>query len=279
VNRTRAARIGRHVAGWLAALLAVALLTALTSGDEASERPSDEETQRGGQLFATNCTVCHGATGEGGTGPGLRAAPPIDDIEVAYADLVIRTGRMPIVDREAGILRDPQLDATDREQIVAWMAQTFDLEGEVPVVPHGDTARGRLLFNAHCAACHSTTGWGGITGDGVVARPVRDLDRVAIHSAARIGPFEMPSFSASVLSDEDLADIAAAIERMDEERPSRATLIDLTHVSGMVYSLVAVVVLVGLLVLVSHLPSIAAKDEEFEFEDRDEDRDDPGTSP
>lgn len=259
--------------------LAVVLVTALTGRGEATEHLDEQAVRRGEQLYARNCAACHGMSGQGGPGPDVMAGPPVDDIDVALADLLLRTGRMPIVSREAGIVRDPKLDDTDREQIVAWMAETFGLEGRVPDVPEGDSGRGRLLFNENCAACHSTTGWGGAAGRDVIPLPVRGLDRVAIFSAARVGPFEMPSFPETVVSDEDLADIATAVEQMDRERPSRVAFTDLNHVSGTVYSAVAVAVLVGLVIAVSRPPEITvAEVEEFEVEDP-EDPEDAEESP
>ena len=270
MRATRRAHFARAGTAWLGFALLVVITAALTSRGEASEHV-DDARQRGGQLYAMYCTACHGASGQGGPGPGVLAGPRIDDIDVAYADLVIRTGRMPIVERDAGIIRDPNLDARDRDLLVAWMAETFGLDGEVPDVPDGDTAQGRLLFNENCAACHSTTGWGGVTGGNLVALPVRDLDRIAIFSASRVGPFTMPSFPESVLSDQDLADIAAAVERMDDERPSPLAFLDLTHVSGTVYSVVGIAILVALLFWIARLPAIrVARDEEHEYRDPDE---------
>lgn len=270
MRRTRARRVVRALAGWLGAVLAVVLVTSLAGRGEASEHPDEQDVRRGQQLYARNCAACHGMTGEGTRGSGPTAGPPIDDVDVALVDLLIRTGRMPIVAREAGITPDPELDDRDRAGIVAWMAGAFELEGGVPDVPAGDAGRGRLLFNQYCAACHSSTGWGGVAGDDVVPPSLRGLDRVALFSAARVGPFEMPVFPEAVVTDEELADIATAVEEMERERPSSVAFIDLNHVSGTLYSLAAVALLLGLVVVVSRLPGIVvAAEEEFELEHPD----------
>lgn len=268
MSRPRAARTIRVVAGWLGAVLAVMLVTSVAARGQASEHLDENALHHGRQLYASNCAACHGMDGQGQPGRGVTAGPPVDDVDVALVDLLLRTGRMPIVAREAGITRDPEIDDAQRERIVAWMAERFDLPGRVPEVPEGDAGRGRILLNQNCAACHSSTGWGGVTGDEVIAPSLRGLDRVALFSAARVGPFEMPVFSEAVISDEELADIATAVQQMERERPSRVALMDLNHVSGTIYSVVAVGVLLGLVVGVARLPAITvAEDERFEFED------------
>jgi ubiquinol-cytochrome c reductase cytochrome c subunit len=255
-ERPRWGRAARLVAGWVVLLAAAAVVGVPVALGEAVEQPEPDEVARGGALYAMYCAACHGARGEGGHLPGILAGPPVNDIDVAFADLVIRTGRMPIVSRQAGIMHDPDLGDDDRDQIVAWMAETFDLEGEVPDVPTGDPGHGRVLFNEHCAACHSTTGKGGVAGGGVTILPARDVDRVATFSAARVGPFGMPRFSEAVLSDEDLADIGTAIEEMDRERPSPLAITDVTQVSGTVYAAAATLDLLGLVGLIAKFPRI-----------------------
>jgi ubiquinol-cytochrome c reductase cytochrome c subunit len=264
----------RAILGWIvvaAAVLAVVLLWPAGSG---AQELDDEEVRRGGELYAMYCAACHGAAGQGGhlgePGDDIHG-PPVDDVDVAYVDLSIRTGRMPIISREAGIVHDPDLDDEDREQIVAWMTEAFELEGEVPEVPDGNAARGRILFNEHCAACHSTTGEGGVAGGGMFILPARDVDRVAIHSASRVGPFGMPRFGETVLSDEDLADIGTAIEAMDLERPSPLAITDVTHVSEGVYGTIAMILLLGLVVFIAKMPRITtAVEEHFDIDDHDE---------
>lgn len=265
----------RALLGWL--IVAAAGLTVVLlwpSGGDAQEL-GDEEVQRGGELYARYCATCHGAAGEGGhrgePGDDIHG-PPVNDVDVALVDLTIRTGRMPIISRDAGIIHEPGLGDDDREQIVAWMTETFELEGEVPDVPEGHAARGRILFNAHCAACHSTTGEGGVAGGGMFILPARDVDRVAIHTASRVGPFGMPRFGEAVLSDEDLADIGTAIEEMDLERPSPLAITDVTHISEGVYGTVAMILLLGLVVFIAKMPRITpAVEEHFAIEDDEED--------
>jgi ubiquinol-cytochrome c reductase cytochrome c subunit len=265
-DRGRALRV---LFGWIGIAVAAAVgLVVLVQDDGAAQQLSEDEVRRGGELYAQYCIACHGPRGEGGVGEGDLEGPPINDIDVAYADLVIRTGRMPIVTRRAAIVRDPGFDDDDREQIVAWMTETFGLEGEVPEVSEGDPGRGRILFNEHCAACHSTTGKGGVAGGGMFVLPARFLDPVAIVSASRVGPFGMPRFSEEMLSDEDLADIATAVDMMDAERPSPLAITDVTHVSGTVYAVVAMILLLGLVGVIAKMPRITpAVEEEFEIDD------------
>lgn len=260
----------RAIAGWVALLTFLSLGVVLWPSGGGAQQLEADEVHRGGELYARYCTACHGAAGQGGhlgePGDDIHG-PPVNDVDVAFVDLTIRTGRMPIVSRDAGIVHDPGLDDDDRERIVAWMTETFELEGEVPDVPEGDAARGRLLFNEHCAACHSTTGEGGVAGGGMIIRSARDVDRVAIHSASRVGPFGMPRFGEEVLSDQALADIGTAIETMDAERPSPLAITDVSHVSGTIYAAFAMLLLLGLVVFIAKMPRITpALEEHFDIE-------------
>lgn len=182
-------------------------------GGDRSSAAQDRGTT-GGALFQRNCAACHGSDATGMPGTGVTAGPPIDDVDVAFVDLVLRTGRMPISQRSVGI-PEKRLTDVERQAVVDWMRQTFDLPGEIPQIGRGDAGRGQQLFAANCSACHGDSATGGITGDGAVAPSLYGLDAVALAEAARVGPFEMPQVSSSVLDDEAIADIAAYVDHAE----------------------------------------------------------------
>ena len=166
---------------------------------------------RGGEVFQANCAACHGTRGEGGPGPGVLAGPAVDTVDIAYVDLTIRTGRMPIPEPSVGVRAD-RLDDQDREALVEYMVERFDLPGSIPDVQPGNAARGQELYVRNCAACHGAAADGGISGANVRVPPLVGLDGVSIAAATRIGPFEMPAFDAAVVSDQDIDDIIGYLD-------------------------------------------------------------------
>jgi ubiquinol-cytochrome c reductase cytochrome c subunit len=219
----------------------------LTSSSADARELDDEQLQRGAGIYQANCAACHGTVAEGGPGvTGNTSGPALDEISVNYVDMTLRTGRMPIADRSTGVLRE-ELDDDEREALVAWMAERFDLPGEILEVGNGDAARGQELYVRNCAACHGAAGDGGISGAGVTVPPISGVDPVATVQATRVGPFEMPGFSEQVLDEQQVADIAAFVEAAGEEE---GTLLGLHEVDEVVGALFAGgLALLGLVVL------------------------------
>jgi ubiquinol-cytochrome c reductase cytochrome c subunit len=219
---------------WLTlALLAHLLLSSPSAG---AEELDDAVGERGAGLYQANCAACHGTVAEGG--PGLDAdtsGPALDETDIAFIDMTLRTGRMPYASRAAGVLRE-ELDDDEREALVAWMADRFDLPGEIPEVGEGDASRGQELYVRNCAACHGAAGDGGISGGAVTVPPIDGLDPVATVEATRVGPFEMPGFSEQVLDEQQVADIAAFVEETGE---GDRTLLGLHEVDEVVAALFA----------------------------------------
>jgi ubiquinol-cytochrome c reductase cytochrome c subunit len=178
----------------------------------------------GDQVYAATCAACHGVRGEGrvGEATGVEAGPPIRGLEVAYHDQLLRTGRMPIREPQAGITRD-QLTAAEREAVIGWMTEAFGLVGQIPEVGEGDRGRGHELYAISCSACHGATGQGGIGAEGTRILGVAGLDRVAVAEAIRVGPFDMPRFDEAVLDDDDLAAVATFVSE-DLSNPPRTPL-------------------------------------------------------
>ena len=224
----------------------------LTGGAPTSAQAveADEETvQHGGELFQANCAACHGTRGEGGPPHDeLTAGPAIADLDIAYTDMTLRTGRMPIEHQAVSVYLD-EVDDDQREAIVAWMQERLGTPGEIPEVLPGDPARGQELYTRNCVACHGAAGAGGISGAGVTVPAVTGLDPVATFEATRVGPFEMPAFSEQVLDDQQVSDIAAYVEAAGD---APSTLLGIHEVDETVGALfagaLALLALVALLV-------------------------------
>lgn len=208
-------RRGRGAA-WLTTIALVALFVAGTQAYGADhDEPDQDQVVRGGEVFQANCAACHGPTLLGGPGPGALDGGPIIESDISFVDLTMRTGRMPIVETSVGI-RDDVLPDADREAVIAYLQEVWDLPGEIPEVGPGDAASGQELYVRNCAACHGAAADGGISGADVRVPPLTGLDEVAIFQGTRIGPFSMPAFSAALLDDEAVEDIAAYLQVADE---------------------------------------------------------------
>lgn len=209
----------RALAAWTA-LLGSALLflpTGWGTGWARAPAPSPLPGQTAGEvpgeeIYARTCAACHGTDGTGGTGEGVAAGPALVGVETALVDLLLRTGRMPIVSVSHGVPGPRRLTDVDRRELVGWMRERFGLDGAVPEVGEGDVVRGGKLYAVHCAACHGSTGSGGIAGDGTLVRAVAGLDRVAVVEAIRTGPLQMPRFSSAAISDDAAADVGRFVE-------------------------------------------------------------------
>ena len=242
----------RALTGWAAVGLCVAAALGLRSGGAAAQDTA-EVIRSGAELYATTCAACHGARGDGGPRQGeLTAGPALRGIDIAYVDQQMRTGRMPLVDRTAGVVRGDKLSDGEREAVLAWMRAELDLSGRIPEVGEGDRSRGRELYATHCAACHGAVGNGGIVGRGIVAASLRGVDRVAIVEALRVGPYSMPAFGPEVISEEQADDIAA-FTAAAFERPRRNVLglTEQNRVGHAGLSLLLVLVVVAVMVLVA----------------------------
>ena len=162
----------------------------------------------GRALFLRDCAWCHGNRGEGtARAPSLVA----DTNGSALTDFELRTGRMPLVDTSEPVRRRaPFYNERQTGAIVSYVAS---LGGKGPAVPNadpaaGDLAMGEELYQANCAACHSTTGVGGALTpwpDGTTSQPrargrfvaprVTQATPREIAEAMLTGPGEMPVFA------------------------------------------------------------------------------------
>jgi ubiquinol-cytochrome c reductase cytochrome c subunit len=199
--------------------------------------PTDrEQVVRGGEVFQANCAACHGTALAGGPGPGVLDGGPLLGVDIAYVDLTMRTGRMPIPEPSVGV-RTELLSEEDREAVNAYLVEVFDLPGEIPEVGPGRAADGQELYVRNCAACHGAAADGGISGADVRVPPLAGLDGVAIIEGTRVGPFEMPAFDAAVIDDQSLNDIVAYLDLVDETPPTAVGVQELDQVGEALFAL------------------------------------------
>ncbi len=176
--------------------------------------PATPSVALGAQLYAGNCASCHGIAGSGiasprpGAGDILGEGPPLRGVGALAADFYLRTGYMPLSSPHDQPGPDRVLfsgkEITSLERYVASL-------GSGPPVPHPDPRAGSIsagtqLFTLHCAGCHQELARGGFV-TGAQVPPLQTVSATQIAEAVRIGPYLMPRFPASEISDRQLNSI------------------------------------------------------------------------
>lgn len=221
--------------GLLSIVLVPFLLASTATADTGA--PADATlVQRGGEVYQANCAACHGTRGGGGPGPDELLGPPLDTVDIRFIDLTVRTGRMPIAKPAVGVFAET-LDDADREALVAYARDRWDLPGEIPTVVPGDASHGQELYVRNCAACHGAAAGGGISGAQARVPPLVGLDGVAIAEATRIGPFEMPAFDPAVIGDDDIDDIVGYLDEVAETPRTLAGVREVDQIASGLYAL------------------------------------------
>jgi ubiquinol-cytochrome c reductase cytochrome c subunit len=255
----------RHAIPLVLALLAVPIAIAEAQPPQGITRPADEsglsDQQLGAQLYAGNCSSCHGISGEGVTPPRPGAGgggvteggPSLRGVGALSADFYLRTGLMP--------LRDPHEQPWRRrvlfsERELRALTKYVASLGPGPAVPNptperGSLAEGMHLFTDHCAGCHQVAGEGGYVTNARVPR-LKDATPRQIAEAVRVGPYLMPSFSQKAISDRQLDSIIAYLQAA--KKPDDRGGWGIGHIGpvpeGIVAWFVAAFVLVGLCALI-----------------------------
>lgn len=249
-------RSGGSLIAWFAVLVIAVMVALFSSGKAGAETISAEEVgdvAEGSRLYALQCASCHAANGLGTeVGSTGKLAPPIANspqVTAAYVDLVMRTGRMPPAnDPFDNRPRQVVYDEAQRSAILAFVISEFDVENDLFAVEEGDPARGQQLWASNCAACHGSTGGGGVAGGGTWTPAVSPLEPTTIGQATRVGPFQMPAFDERQISEEGMADLAAFMAEVDAEEGTPLGLTELNPVFASGFAaLLAVVMLLSLL--------------------------------
>jgi quinol---cytochrome-c reductase cytochrome c subunit len=185
-------------------------------GWSAAHSPAQTDTEprivSGAELYATQCSACHGPDGGGVTDRG----PDIREDGRAAVDFVLRTGRMPMADPAAQASRGPV--RYTEAQILALVDYVGDF-GNGPDTPtveitDADVARGGDLYRLNCAACHVASGAGAAIGGGRNAPSLMAATPTQIGQAIIVGPGAMPAFDS--FSPDYIDDVAAYVVALQE---------------------------------------------------------------
>lgn len=201
-------------------LAAVAFAAVLLVLPVSTEGAAPTEAVDGAELYATQCSSCHGLDGEGVADRG----PTLEVEGEASADFVLRTGRMPLAVTDIQAPRGPV--RYSEAEIVALVEHVGSI-GNGPDIPdvdieNADVANGGDLYRLNCAACHVASGAGAPIGGGRQAPNVLNATPTEIGEAIIVGPGSMPIFSD--LQPEEINDIAAYIEvALREEHTTSAS--------------------------------------------------------
>lgn len=183
--------------------------------------PAQPTLKLGAELYAGNCSSCHGIGGSGinkgrlGAGHILGEGPPLKGVGALAPDFYLRMGFMPLqnISSQPGPERERVLFSN--KEIVSLVKYVASL-GAGPGIPNPQPGRGNLstgvqLFTDHCAGCHQQLARGGFV-TGALVPPLQSLSSREIAEAVRIGPYLMPRFSASQISNTQLNSIIRYVQ-------------------------------------------------------------------
>ena len=193
-------------------------------------KPATEVTDFS-QLYAQNCSGCHGADGR------LGAARPLNDpLYMAFAsDLTLHaaiargvpgTSAPAFAQQTGGSLTEKQIDVLvegmrsrwgkgeDFKNVVLppYSVQDAVIKGGAP----GDSRRGAVAYQTYCAQCHGADGSGGKKGGSVIAPAYLALTSdQALRTAVIVGRSDlgMPDWRANIpgrpMNPQEISDVVA----------------------------------------------------------------------
>ncbi|MCW9013484.1 MAG: c-type cytochrome [Gammaproteobacteria bacterium] len=195
---------------------------------------------RGADLYAENCSICHGLDGNGGVGVPLALPSFLSQVSDSYLHRSIRVGRPGRVMPPFYKLSDAEIDDIVKH-LRSWSDAPAPPRDERPVI--GIAARGEKLYQTKCANCHGQDLTGGV-GTGLMFSRSRDLPITApalsnqgfLNSATDqmikkiiINGREetpMPSAKLMKITETDVDDIVAYIRSFQLPMVSRAPSLD-----------------------------------------------------
>jgi ubiquinol-cytochrome c reductase cytochrome c subunit len=158
-------------------------------------------------LYQGSCSSCHGIALEGtpGVAPALRGVGP------GPVDFYLSTGRMPLDQpREEPLRNTPAFSRSQIDALIAYISSFGGPEAPTANPANGDLALGFHQFTLNCAGCHQIVARGGIT----VNAQIPDLQEATpqqIAEAVRMGPYLMPHFDSTQITQHELDSIARYI--------------------------------------------------------------------
>lgn len=128
---------------------------------------ADDPPTEGAQLYARNCSACHGSDGHGGVGVPLALPAFLSSVDDKYLRVTIRRGRPERVMPTFSQLTDREVQSIVHH-LRSWPGQTPP-KPQSPTPIAGNTRHGKILFARNCAVCHGAQAEGG-HGTGVTMR-------------------------------------------------------------------------------------------------------------
>jgi mono/diheme cytochrome c family protein len=145
-----------------------------TAPGRAQDGPNPQVVQQGAQLYAENCAVCHGETGQGRVGATLAKNWPSIKPSLTIKNVIVNGiagSPMPAWSQEkGGPLTGEEIDA-----LVVYLL-TWETNPDFPTTPLptatarppitpvpdvvGDPNRGAVLYDSNCKVCHGDNGAG-----------------------------------------------------------------------------------------------------------------------
>ena len=155
----------------------------------------------GQQIFRRGCASCHGLNLEGSA-----IAPSLLGVGAASVDFQVGTGRMPVADLSAQIMRKPPVyNAKETAALAEYVASlapgpAIPTDASLNYERDGSTAEGGELFRTNCAMCHNFAAQGGALTQGKYAPTLMGVESKYIYEALITGPQSMPVFSDKTLT-------------------------------------------------------------------------------
>lgn len=172
----------------------------------------------GQRIFLKGCSSCHGLNSEGSA-----IAPSLIGVGAASVDFQVATGRMPVADMSAQIMRKaPLYNEKEVEALAAYVASLApgpEIPGEemLNYERNGSAAEGGELFRTNCAMCHNFAGQGGALTQGKYAPTVMGVTARHIYEVMITGPQSMPVFSDKTITPEEKLSIIKWIKAAESE--------------------------------------------------------------
>lgn len=210
------------------------------------------EVHHGREVYLRDCAYCHGNQGE-----GSQWAPSLKTSGVAYADFMLRTGRMPLSSVDASVQEGPPSYKPSTIDALDAYIGTFSLGPPKPPVERGNPYEGRSLFLANCAPCHSASGTGMIVTNGAWAPELFGSSKQVVGDAVRVGPQAMPKFTDKQLTADQVDGIASYVQQLGAKQAIGGDPID--QLGPIIEGMVAWLIPIPLLVIAIRLMGKRAK--------------------
>jgi ubiquinol-cytochrome c reductase cytochrome c subunit len=188
-----------------------------------AESYTQDDVDKGEDLFLANCASCHGTNAQGmQDDSGNTLGPSLIGVGAAAVDFQVGTGRMPMQNSGAQAWRKPpQMNDEQTRQLAAYVASL----GPGPSVPDeealdskdADLENGGNIFRVNCAMCHNAAGAGGALTRGKFAPSLSGVESKHIYEAMETGPQNMPVFNDDNISASDKRDVVAYLKALDEQ--------------------------------------------------------------